>query len=160
MKPAHIAAWGVGAIATAYFFDVYLRDRAAGQRARAIALKASKPMIVVGSGTDTASFTGPKLWGKGIPGSVHCDAAAAQNATCGEDTVCYCDAQDLSRFKDKQFSVALASNFLRYVPDRAKAERELHRIADEVVISDHVFRWIQIGAGSKHALNGLLNGLR
>jgi hypothetical protein len=112
-------------------------------------------MIVVGSGTETASFTGPKLHGRGIPGSVHCDAAASREAPCGDTSVCYCDAMDLSKFKDKQFSVALASNFLRYVPDRPKAERELHRIADEVIISDHLFRWIQIGAGSKSALNGL-----
>jgi len=155
MRALRYAGWALGAVATAYVFDVYLRDRRVGAQARELALAADKPMIVVGAGTDTASFTGPKLWGKGIHGSVHCDMAAPKDAPCGDTSVCYCDAQDLSQFKDKQFSVALASNFLRYVPDRAKAERELHRIADKVIISDHFFRWVQIGAGSKHALNGL-----
>ena len=147
--------WLLGGVTTAYVFDVYLRDRAAGNRARELAIRANKPMIVVGAGTETASFTGPKFWGRGIPGSVHCDAAASKDAPCGQDTVCFCDAMDLSKFGDKQFSVALASNFLRYVPDRPRAERELHRIADTVVISDHVIRWPQIGAGSTWALNGL-----
>ena len=142
-------------MATAYVFDVYLRDRAAGKQARALADTAQKPMIVVGAGTETASLTGAKLYGKGLRGSVHCDAAASREAPCGDGSVCYCDAQDLSKFRNKQFSVALASNFLRYVPDRAKAERELSRIADKVIVSDHYFRWIQIGAGSKTALNGL-----
>lgn len=155
MNLAKAAAWTLGAVGTAYVFDVYLRDRVAGNRAQLLATQSGKPMIVVGAGTDTASFTGPKLYGRNIPGSVHCDAAAPREAPCGQDTVCYCDAQDLSRFKNKQFSVALASNFLRYVPDRARAESELHRIADNVIISDHFFRWIQIGAGSKSALNGL-----
>lgn len=149
------AAWTLGVVGTAYVFDVYLRDKAAGARARELALVTGKPMIVVGSGTETASLTGPKLYGRGLPGSVHCDAAADRDAPCGDSSVCYCDAQDLSRFRNKQFSVALASNFLRYVPDRARAESELHRIADNVIISDHFFRWIQIGAGSKSALNGL-----
>ena len=147
--------WLLGGAATAYMFDVYLRDRAAGNKAREIALRAGKPMIVVGSGTSTSSFTGAKLWGKGIPGSVHCDAAAAKDVLCGPERVCFCDAMDLSKFRDKQFSVALASNFLRYVPDRPRAERELSRIADHVIISDHVIRWPQIGAGSTWALNGL-----
>jgi hypothetical protein len=142
---------GVGAVYTA---DVYLRDRSAGMRARKIALAAGKPLIVVGSGTDTSSATGAKMWGKGIPGSVHCDKAALPGR-CSPDTVCHCDGEDLSQFRDKQFSVALASNFLRYVPNRQLAERELHRIADVVIVSDHVIRWPQIGAGSRWTLNGL-----
>jgi hypothetical protein len=143
------------AAGAAYVLDVYLRDRNAGYRARAIALAVKKPLIVVGSGTESSSATGPKLWGADIDGSVHCDAAAPRTSSCSTTSVCFCDVTDLSRFSDKQFGVALASNVLRYVPDRARAIRELHRIADVVIVSDHILPWPQIGAGPTLPLNGL-----
>lgn len=44
------------------------------------------------------------------------------------------DISDLSQFKDKTFSVAVASQVLEHVDDPDKAIKELRRVSDEVII--------------------------
>jgi len=60
-------------------------------------------------------------------GDVCCDI----EPRCG---AIYCDAEDLSQFGDKEFSVALLSHVLEHLdnPDRAQAEAE--RVADTVIV--------------------------
>jgi ubiquinone/menaquinone biosynthesis C-methylase UbiE len=136
-------------VATAYVLDVTVREKRVAARAKARSRQLGKPLLNVGSGTTTSSLTGAKL-----RGDVNCDIAAPKNATCGATSVCFCDAQDLSRFSDKQFGVALAINVLRYVPYRKKALRELHRVADEVIATDNVLPWPQLGPGPILPVNG------
>lgn len=135
----------------AYVCDVTIRESLAAGEARRIANRLGKPMLNVGSGVSGSSATGAKL-----RGDVNCDLAASRSAPCGPRTVCFCDVQDLSRFRDKQFGVALAANFLRYVPDEQRAIAELQRVADVVVISSNALPWPQIGAGPKMVLHGEL----
>jgi len=140
---------GLVLLLVVYVCDVTIREQMAAAEARSIARRLGKPMLNVGSGSGMSSATGPKLRGE-----VNCDLAAPRNAPCGPRSVCFCDASDLSRFKDKQFGVALAANVLRYVPDKARAMQELQRVADVVVISDNALPWPQIGAGSTMVLHG------
>jgi len=138
---------GVAAgFAAAYALDVWARDRVVAVRARAAADRRGKPLLNVGSGyvgsASRSSLTGAKLWG-----DVNCDASAPRDAPCDRSTVCHCDVRDLSRFRDREFGAALASNMLRYVPDRARAEAELRRVADEVFLSDNLLPWPQWGSG-------------
>ena len=60
-------------------------------------------------------------------GDVRCDI----EPKCG---AIYCNAEDLSQFADKEFSVALLSHVLEHLenPDRALAEAE--RVADSVLV--------------------------
>ena len=60
-------------------------------------------------------------------GDVRCDI----EAKCG---AIYCDAEDLSQFGDKEFSVALLSHVIEHLddPDRALAEAE--RVSDNVLV--------------------------
>jgi len=136
-------------VAGVYVCDVTIRESLASSEARRISRRLGKPMLNVGSGSGFSSATGPKL-----RGDVNCDLAAQRSEPCGPKSVCFCDAADLSRFKDKQFGVALAANVLKYVPDKARAISELQRVADVVVISDNLLPWPQIGAGSMFALHG------
>jgi ubiquinone/menaquinone biosynthesis C-methylase UbiE len=131
-------------ILAVYFFDVYVRERLAARRARQLANKLNKPLLNVGSGTNHSSFTGAKL-----RGDVNCDLAASQETACGPQTVCHCDVQDLSRFKDKEFGAILVANVLQYVSDKEKAMQEFHRVADKVIIADNFFPWMQLGPGNK-----------
>ena len=131
-------------ILVVYFLDVYLRERLASSRARKIAQRLGKPLLNVGSGTRGSSVTGAKL-----RGDVNCDLAAPAGNPCGKNSVCHCDVQDLSQFKDKQFGVVLIANVIQYVPDKEKAMSELHRVADEVVIVDNFIPWMQLGPGPK-----------
>ena len=144
------ATWIGGSIITAYLGDVTLREHLAARRARGIADRLGKPMLNVGSGYAGSSATGAKL-----RGDVNCDLAAPRGAPCGPKAVCYCNVQDLSRFRDKEFGSVLAANVLRYVPDRARAERELHRVADEVIITSNLIPWPQLGPGPRFTVNGL-----
>ena len=131
-------------ILVVYFLDVYLRERLASSRARKIAQRLGKPLLNVGSGTRGSSVTGAKL-----RGDVNCDLAAPAGNPWGKNSVCHCDVQDLSQFKDKQFGVVLIANVIQYVPDKEKAMSELHRVADEVVIVDNFIPWMQLGPGPK-----------
>lgn len=133
-------------VAGAYVVDVWGRDRIAAVRARAAADRRGKPLINVGCGTAGSCATGAKLHG-----DVNCDASAPADAPCGPTTICHCDARDLSRWPDKTFGAALASNVLLYLPpaDRDRAMAELHRIADEVVVSEQALPWPQLGPGSR-----------
>ena len=132
----------IGVIIVAYFLDVIVREWMASNKARNRAMVLGKPLLNIGSGTKKSSFTGPKL-----RGDVNCDIAASKETLCGAMTVCHCDAEDLSRFRDKQFGVALIVNALSYVPDKKKAQAEMHRVADEVMISNNILPWPQIGPG-------------
>lgn len=132
----------ISVIIAFYIFDVVIRERIATNKARKRATELGKSLLNVGSGTKGSSFTGPKL-----RGDINCDLAAPKDATCGAATVCYCNAEDLSRFKDKQFGVALIVNVLGYVPNKKKALAEMHRVADEVFISNNILPWPQIGPG-------------
>ena len=134
----------IGIILTVYFFDVYARERWAANKARALATKAGKPLLNVGSGTASSSLTGAKL-----RGDINCDLAAQETASCGPETICHCDVQDLSQFKDKQFGAVLIANVMQYVPDKARARAELERIAEHVVITDNWIPWMQLGPGPK-----------
>jgi len=136
------------AVLCLYFLDVTVRENRIATRAAKLAKLLGKPIINVGSGTFKSSATGPKL-----RGDVNCDIAAPKDAPCGPGSVCHCDAQDLSRFTDKQFGVALAINVLKYVPNREKAIKELERVADEVITSDNFFPWPQLGPGPKFPVN-------
>lgn len=127
-----------------YLFDVTFREMLVSARAKREAKKSGKPMLNVGAGVPGSSVTGSKL-----RGDVNCDLAASKDVPCGPRTVCHCDAQDLSQFKDKQFGVALIVNVLKYVPDKEKAMRELERVADKVIVSDNVLPWFQWGPGPK-----------
>lgn len=131
-------------ISIAYFLDVFLREQQGARKAKKIADKLGKPLLNVGSGTKKSSMTGAKL-----RGDINCDLAAPILAPCGKTTVCYCDVQNLSRFKNKQFGVALVANVMQYVPDKEKAMMELQRVADEVVIVDNLLPWMQLGPGPK-----------
>jgi ubiquinone/menaquinone biosynthesis C-methylase UbiE len=132
------------AILVIYFLDVWLRERLAASKARKIAAQLGKPFLNVGSGTPRSSMTGGKL-----RGDINCDLAAANTISCSKTTICHCDVQDLSRFKDKQFGVALIANVMQYVPNKEKAMAELHRVADEVIIVDNLIPWMQLGPGPK-----------
>ena len=132
----------VGVIIAAYFLDVTVREWMAASKARDRATALGKPLLNIGSGTKKSSLTGPKL-----RGDVNCDLAASKEVSCGVTTVCHCNAEDLSRFEDKQFGVALIVNVLRYVPNKNKALAEMHRVADEVFISNNILPWPQIGPG-------------
>ena len=125
-----------------YFLDVTLREMLVAAKAQKKVKLSGKPMLNVGSGTFKSSATGPKL-----RGDVNCDIAAPKDSLCSPGKVCYCDAQDLSRFGDKQFGVALAINVLKYVPNKKLAMKELHRVADEVITSNNVLPWPQLGPG-------------
>ena len=132
-------------VSAAYILDVTLREILVSRKAQKLAKKLGKPLLNVGSGTDSSSATGAKL-----RGDINCDIAAPKNSECGPSTVCYCNVEDLqSEFADKQFSVALAINILPYVPNREKAVEELHRVADHVIISDNILPWPQLGPGPK-----------
>ena len=131
-------------VISAYLLDVTLREIYVSRKARGIANKLGKPMLNVGSGAGLSSLTGPKL-----RGDVNCDIAAAKDAPCSPKTVCFCDAEDLSRFGDKEFGVALAVNVLSYVPNKQLALQELHRVADVVIESNNLLPWMQIGPGPK-----------
>lgn len=133
-----------GAILGAYLIDVVFREWYVSSKGRRLADKLGRRMLNVGSGAGFSSLTGPKL-----RGDVNCDIAAPRDSPCGRGTVCYCDAEDLSRFQDKEFGVALAANVLSYVPNKKKAIKELHRVADHVIISDNLLPWMQIGPGPK-----------
>jgi len=139
-------SWQVilGVIAGAYFIDVTLREWAVAARAKKQAEKLGKPILNVGSGTQTSSFTGAKL-----RGHVNCDLAAPKDAPCGPKTVCHCNAQDLSNFQDKEFGVAVCINTLRYVPDKRRALAEMARVADIVIVSTNFIPWMQMGPGPK-----------
>jgi len=132
------------AIPIIYMLDVYLRERLAASKARKIANKLGKPLLNVGSGTRISSITGAKL-----RGDINCDLAAPVDVSCERNTICHCDVQDLSQFKDKQFGVALLANVMQYVPDKEKAMIELQRVADEVIVADNIFPWMQLGPGPK-----------
>jgi SAM-dependent methyltransferase len=127
-----------------YLFDVTFPEYVAGFRAKRISRKTKKPILNVGSGTKTSSFTGPKY-----RGHINCDIAAPKHAACDFNTVCHCDAQDLSKFRDKEFCVALAANVLQYVPNQQKALDELHRVADHVITTDNLLPWPQLGPGHR-----------
>jgi ubiquinone/menaquinone biosynthesis C-methylase UbiE len=131
-------------ISAVYFVDVYLREYFVSSKARRIADDLGKPLLNVGSGTRKSSMTGAKL-----RGDINCDLAAPDTASCGRTTICYCDVQDLSQFKDKQFGVALIANVMQYVPDKEKAMTELRRVADQVIITDNRIPWMQMGPGPK-----------
>lgn len=131
-------------ILVVYYFDVYLRESLAANRARTRAEELGKPLLNVGSGTAKSSMTGAKL-----RGDVNCDLASPRSNSCGSQTVCHCDVQNLSQFKDKQFGVALVANVMQYVPDKNRALSELNRIADEVIITDNWIPWMQLGPGPK-----------
>jgi len=60
-------------------------------------------------------------------GDVRCDIEPKCGAT-------YCDAQDLSQFRDKEFSVALLSHVLEHLDDPDKALAEAERVADDVIV--------------------------
>jgi hypothetical protein len=136
-------------VCVAYLCDVTLREWYVAKKARALADQMGRPMLNVGSGSGMSSATGPKL-----RGDINCDLAASRSTPCGPETVCFCDASDLSMFSDRQFGVALAANVLRYVPDRQRALDEIHRVADVVIFTDNLLPWPQIGAGSSMVLHG------
>jgi len=129
-------------IAVFYFFDVTVREWMVANKARRRAKELGKPLLNIGSGTKGSCLTGPKL-----RGDINCDLAASKSVPCGPGTICHCDAQDLSQFEDKQFSVALIINTLGYVPNKKKALAEMHRVADEVIVSTHLLPWPQWGPG-------------
>jgi len=60
-------------------------------------------------------------------GDVRCDI----QPRCGAE---YCDAENLSQFHHKQFSVALLSHVLEHLDDPDAAIAEAKRIADNVII--------------------------
>jgi ubiquinone/menaquinone biosynthesis C-methylase UbiE len=128
-------------VGLAYVFDVTVPEQLAARRAKKANRLSKKPMLNVGSGTDSSSFTGAKY-----RGDVNCDLAAPKNAPCGRKSVCHCDIQRLP-FKDKEFGVALAANVLQYAPDQHQALRELDRVADTVIITDAIIPWVQLGPG-------------
>ena len=131
----------IATVGTAYLLDVTLREIIVSRRAQKLAKKLGKPLLNVGSGTESTSATGSKL-----RGDINCDIAAPKDAECSPFTVCYCNVEDL-QFEDKQFGVALAINILSYVPNREKAVEELNRVADRVIISDNILPWPQLGPG-------------
>ena len=136
------------ALLAVYVLDVPMREALAAWRARRMARTSGKPLLNVGSGTSTSSATGEKL-----RGNVNCDIAASRDVKCTSGVVCYCDVGNLFQFANKQFGVVLAANVLRYVSDRTKAEAELHRVADHVIIADNVIAWPQLGPGRKFPTN-------
>jgi len=137
-----------GTIVIAYLFDVTFRELWATYRAQQLAQQSGKPLLNVGSGTATSSFTGAKL-----RGDINCDISAPKDASCGSTTVCYCDAEDLSQFSDKEFGVAVAVNVLCYVPDYNKAIQELNRVADQVIVTSNWLPWPQLGKGPRFPVN-------
>jgi len=60
-------------------------------------------------------------------GDVRCDI----EPKCG---AIYCDAEDLSQFGDKEFSVALLSHVVEHLDDPDKAIAEAERVADDVIV--------------------------
>lgn len=110
--------------------DVLVRPGLAARRGRMAAVARKKPFLNVGAGTPDKSirarFLGPTLWG-----DVNCDIDAS--GPCGSDVVCNCDIQKLP-FADKQFGAVIASHVLEHVDDPQQALRELHRVADEVIV--------------------------
>jgi ubiquinone/menaquinone biosynthesis C-methylase UbiE len=131
----------VATVGVAYLLDVTIREVFIARKAKKLAKKVGKPLLNVGSGTDSSSATGAKL-----RGDINCDIAASRDAKCGSSNVCYCNAEKL-QFADKQFGVALAINILPYVPNRSEAIKELHRVAEHVIISDNILPWPQLGPG-------------
>lgn len=115
--------------AAAYVYDVLWRRWAAVKAAKAYAGSTGKPVLNVGSGTWGSSLTGPKL-----DGDVNCDTAAAPAATCARDRVCYCDAQAMPQFTDKQFGAVVASHILEHVAEPAKALAEWRRVGDRIFV--------------------------
>ena len=145
MEKASTTLFGLlGAIMALYFLDVTVREWIVSNRARNRATELGKPLLNIGSGTNRSSATGAKL-----RGDVNCDLDASKEASCGPKTVCHCNAEDLSQFRDKQFGVALIVNVLGYVPDKKKALAEAHRVADEVIVSSNILPWAQWGPGPK-----------
>jgi len=91
-----------------------LQKRQAEAEATRLAELSGKPILSIGAKCNPF-------------GDVHCDI----EPKCG---AIYCDAEDLSQFRDKEFSVALLSHVLEHLnnPDRALAEAE--RVADNVIV--------------------------
>lgn len=89
-------------------------------RAKAVALRRGKPLLVVGEPD-----------GEYPCGDVTVDVRP--RSVC--PSYVRADVQDLSTFRDKQFGAVLCSHVLEHVDDPGKALRELHRVADEVFIA-------------------------
>jgi SAM-dependent methyltransferase len=127
--------WGIKGLATygavAYVVDVPIRRGIAASEARAYSDSVGKPMLNVGSG-------GGSFWTSVFKsttyGDVNIDLSAPKGSPCGPDTVCWGDAQDLSKYPDKYFGAVLATHILEHVEDPQKALSEWHRVADRVYV--------------------------
>jgi len=76
-------------------------------------------------------------------GDVRCDI----EPKCG---AIYCDAEDLSQFADKEFSVALLSHVLEHLDDPDKALTEAERVADNVLVITPNPIWLQTWLAPSH----------
>jgi hypothetical protein len=127
---AGICAWGT----CAYLIDLCFRRYPALKAAREYANSVGKPMLNVGAGTWTSWLTGPLLGG-----DVNCDISASVTEACGRDSVCYCDATDLSNYPDKHFGSLVALHILEHLDDPDATLKEWERVADRLYVI--VPRW-------------------
>jgi len=82
--------------------------------ARTLAKESQKPIINIGAKQNPF-------------GDVRCDI----NPECGTT---FCDAHDMSQYRDKEFSVAMLSHVVEHLDDPDRAIAEAQRIADNVII--------------------------
>jgi SAM-dependent methyltransferase len=116
-----------------YVGDVLVRPHLVAQEAIAYARRRGKPVLNVGCGTERSSLRallfGPTLWG-----DVNLDLAGDPATSCSPNTVCFGNAEDLSRFPDKYFGSAIASHVLEHVPDPRRMMSEMARVAERVYL--------------------------
>ena len=122
-KAATFALGGFGA----YVYDVHIRRFLVMEAARSYCNRVGKPLLNVGSGTERSA-----LFGATVDGDVNIDIEAPNDAPCGPGKVCWGDAHDLRRFRDKHFGAVVASHVLEHLKDPDRALAEWHRVADQV----------------------------
>jgi len=86
-------------------------------------------MLNVGAGTWTSWFMGPLLGG-----DINCDISASREESCHKDSICYCDATDLSHYPDKHFGSLVALHILEHLDDPEATLQEWDRVADRLYV--------------------------
>jgi SAM-dependent methyltransferase len=127
----------LGFVGGAYIYDIIVRPHVAAKFAREEADRRGKPLLNVGAGTRTSSLRA-LLLGPQTCGDVNIDIAADPSSECSSETVCFGDAHKLD-FPDKHFGVAFCSHVLEHLDRPDIAAKELHRVADVVIVI--VPRW-------------------
>jgi hypothetical protein len=125
-----VCIWGL----CGYLADLIFRRTPALRNARQYADNVGKPMLNVGAGTWGTWLTGPLLGG-----DVNCDIGASKEVACNKDSVCFCDATDLTRYPDKYFGSLVALHILEHLDNPDEVLKEWNRVSDRLYIV--VPRW-------------------